>query len=533
MSEFSENNEIKEETTEAKQTENVDEQESTIFSAPLEHKDKKRNNGKKRILTVIASLLSIAVLVSGTIAAIKLIPERTDDDDAFDPGSFFDEISVIECSADAVSSVTITNPNGEFKLVPETTVSGDTTTTSWTVEGVDVSKINATSATSIITAVTNVTALKEITGISAENCGFDEPTVTVKVESKDSEKYPAYSIIIGKASPDGIGSYMKTDKDDTIYLVDSSSISSYSETVPIDLASKDAIPATSFKAEDSTYKNDTGIVSFDSLTFSGTAFPQTVTVHKNTDTSDSGSLVTYLVKTPIERYAHNENIAKVLQSFSNSILVNGAYAFDINSKTLAEFELDNPDYIVALTVEGETKSFKIALQDDGYCAVVYDDATMIRKVSTSDIAFIGYTTDDLYMTQPALYSVSDVSNLTFEYAGNSYSFDITYDEDAAESLSVKCGDTKITTSYFQSFYALLADMDCIDFTVNNTTAEAEATIRYTFVDGSVSELKFYAVNAAQYQYSMNDVHMGKIASSVFDKIMKNAKLTADNQKPAI
>ena len=51
---------------------------STIFSAPQEKRPyNPKNTGKKKILSVIAALVAVAVLVSGTVAVIKLIPEKT------------------------------------------------------------------------------------------------------------------------------------------------------------------------------------------------------------------------------------------------------------------------------------------------------------------------------------------------------------------------------------------------------------------------------------------------------------------------
>ena len=55
---------------------------STIFSDPLSHKtvaDGKKGNGKKRLLTVIAGLLSVAILICGVFAVVKLVPKMEDD----------------------------------------------------------------------------------------------------------------------------------------------------------------------------------------------------------------------------------------------------------------------------------------------------------------------------------------------------------------------------------------------------------------------------------------------------------------------
>ena len=57
------------------EAENIPEEDSTVFSAPVEHKKKAvKNGGKKRLTSIIAACVAVAVLLGGTIAIIKLIP---------------------------------------------------------------------------------------------------------------------------------------------------------------------------------------------------------------------------------------------------------------------------------------------------------------------------------------------------------------------------------------------------------------------------------------------------------------------------
>ena len=53
---------------------------STVFSNPEQHKTVNQKNGnKKRLKIIVAAFSAIVILVSGTFAAIKFIPEKTDD----------------------------------------------------------------------------------------------------------------------------------------------------------------------------------------------------------------------------------------------------------------------------------------------------------------------------------------------------------------------------------------------------------------------------------------------------------------------
>ncbi|MBR4973197.1 MAG: hypothetical protein IKY45_01890, partial [Clostridia bacterium] len=55
---------------------------STVFSDPVEHKKQAENiKKKKRLPVVISSILAVVILIGGTIGVIKLIPEMETDDE--------------------------------------------------------------------------------------------------------------------------------------------------------------------------------------------------------------------------------------------------------------------------------------------------------------------------------------------------------------------------------------------------------------------------------------------------------------------
>ena len=120
MSDFFENDKL---TTESPVDDTIDgdtaneiaEEESTVFSAPIEHKDKApKNAGKKRLVSIIAACLAVAVLIGGTVAVIKLIPELKEEEVA---ESVFEDISLIDKDSSTFKAVNITNTNGAFKFI--------------------------------------------------------------------------------------------------------------------------------------------------------------------------------------------------------------------------------------------------------------------------------------------------------------------------------------------------------------------------------------------------------------------------------
>lgn len=500
-------------------------EESTIFSAPAEHNDKapKAKSGKKKLLSVIAACLAVAILITGTVFIIKYVPVLMDEETP-DSSSVFEDITVIETDSKLFNTVTITNKNGEFKFVKQqvsaTDSEGKTETKDyWGIEGIDVKKLSTNTMENKITAAANITAMFEIDQKTAEQCGLNNPQIKVKVEAEGKEPY---TILVGDESPDGLGSYLKLEESDTIYVVSDVEFSVFEFNLT-DLADLTSIPATTFNADTSDNKSADGSYAyFDSLTVSGKLYgDDTITIVNNKADNDSASLMPYLTTTPTERYANSENLSSLISLFSEEVAVNGCYAFDITDETIKEFGLDNPDAVVAMTIEGETKTFKFSKVDDEYSAILYDGATMIRKVSNGTLTFLDYKVEDFYLKNLFLHSINDISELEFENSENDIEFDISYEEDAESNkvYTIMLGDSKIVTTKFQTFYASLVGVQCSDFTIEDVSSKADGAITFVFKDDSESVIEFYRVNDTQYQYSIDGKQMGRITSSAYSKMV--------------
>ena len=113
---------------------------STVFSAPVEHKDKKKTGKFSLLKKIIAAILCVAVLVGSTVLVVKLIPELTEDKaEVFEPKQVmaldvntFKKLTIKHPGATLVITSSIEDNKGEAKQV-------------WTLEGYDKSLIDATS----------------------------------------------------------------------------------------------------------------------------------------------------------------------------------------------------------------------------------------------------------------------------------------------------------------------------------------------------------------------------------------------------
>lgn len=198
----------------------------SIFDAPDEIKTKKQKNGKGRLTVLTVSALILIFIIAGVIFVPKILPEKQEEKQ----NTGFNSFSVMNISKDTVKSVKITNKNGTFTFYPKKDIitNGDSGTSydvlHWYAEEIAEEKVNTTNTESKITAATVVSAVRKITEKSASECGFNNPSVSAEVTTKDSKSYTLY---IGDISPDGYGVYIKFKDSEKIYLAEESIIDSF------------------------------------------------------------------------------------------------------------------------------------------------------------------------------------------------------------------------------------------------------------------------------------------------------------------
>ncbi|MBR6902324.1 MAG: DUF4340 domain-containing protein, partial [Clostridia bacterium] len=304
------------------------EEESTIFASPLEHKEVKlASPKKKRIVAVIASIMAVMVLVGGTLAVIKFIPKMQDENNSSSANS----IIVIDFDKGKYDTVTVKNENGEFVFLPKS--DSESNEIKWYLKDSDEDKISATKTDSIISSAASISASLEITKKAYDECGFNSPFATIDVKSKELGDF---SLILGDKSPDNFGRYLYCSVDEKIYLVSEDVAESFVFTA-LDLASTDAVSPISVNTKNEKYVNENGtLISFDKLVISGSRFKQPITIVPN----DQDVGFTYKTLSPISRYADNTKVSSLFGAFSSGISVSGVYSFDTDTVAQKQLGLD-------------------------------------------------------------------------------------------------------------------------------------------------------------------------------------------------
>lgn len=511
--------------------ENIAEEElSTIFSDPAVHKKTAENVKKKPVWVVIlVAVLSVAILIGGTVGIAKLIPEKDTEDPSLPTPE--EDVTVLDMDSEDFKAVTITNSNGTFKLYAETIVtealesntSSETKETRlWYLEGYDKELINELAVGSKVTTLGGITATMEITKMSLADCGLENPTHRVDFVTNDDK---SFSVLVGKNNNDSMsgGVYLKLSDSDKIYLV-SDTYKTNMEFTAFDFANTDSLPHFQVGDDLASYKNADGVITtFDTLTVSGANFGESIVIAPaNSDNEELQSLIGYNIISPKKRIA--ENVETLFEAFQKGVLVDGVYSFDVSNASLKAVGLDNPDFVATMKIGKQTLTYKFSLQEDGNYAAIADGEKLIKKVLASNVPFAAYTTTSFYSSWVCLNGIDNLKGLTVVTPEKTYAFGIAAnpDTEAEDKYVITYEGVSIDCQSFQDFYQVLISISCTDFTVDKLSGKAEYSFIFNFKDeiGGQNRIDFVKSEGSRYQYSSDSVALGKVNSSALNKIIK-------------
>ncbi len=501
---------------------------STVFSDPTAHKmtaEQTKNPNKKRLTSILAGVLAVAVLIGGTIAVVKLIPEKQDPNDTT---SQTPEISVISMKEADIKSVAVKNENGTFVMNNKVTKDDDGyETCDWSLHGYDMDVIDGYALSEIASNFTNLSALREITTKTAEECGLNSPVAEVVITKSDDS---VINVLVGAKSPDGSGVYLKRGDKDTIFLITGAIDETLSFTA-LELANTNAIAALTLPSGNNEYLVDGKVSSFDSLTVSGKNFSKPVVIKPNTDKTTS-QLHNFIITSPTRRMA--ENVDKAIAVFNSGVSVSGAYSIDSKTATINKLGLNKPDLTITAKFGKLTYTFKFKQQTDGDYAVWYDGCKMIKKVPASALEVFNYSTTNFYSNWVHLQSIDDLSGFIVKSEGKEYKFDINVkvNEDTRNEYTIKHNGKKLTAENFQDFYRYCISLNASDFETDKITTAPEYEITFVYSDAkrTPTNIKFYRSSATKYLFSINGEVIGHVNASDINRISTYVKQAANDEK---
>ncbi len=508
-----------------------DENLDTEENSSLKTEEKQQPQPKKLLPKVIALVVALAILVGGTVAVIKLIPEKEDETPN---ASGFEQISVLSVDQNDVSFVTVANKNGTFKFVGETEKSDssesgeDAQTKKWYVEGIEREKTDTYTVSGVVESALNVTAIRKVTAKTEEECGLkdvsgnSEDLAFVQINKTDNS---AVTLNFGDASPDNSGVYLKVSGSDDIYLVNAE----VKENFIFDkfkFASAASLPKPTSDGIESYFENDT-LYKFDSMTVSGKNYDKPLVIVPNTDKSFS-DFIPYKITSPDEHYA--DKIDGLLNLFSQGVTAAGAYSY--NAEDAKSFGLDTPDLTVTLKIASKQWTYSFKLQEDGNYAASASGGEFVYKVSADVLSEVtDKKATDYYSSVLCLFSIDKLKGFSVTSEEKAYDFGIkaNEDEDAEDRYIITSGKEKIDCKSFQNLYQYVVSLTCYDYTVGEAKGET-VTLKFDFKDEDPAIITFTRFDDTKYQYSLNGKPIGKVPSSKINKLLKYVKKVASGEK---
>ncbi len=499
-----------------------EQEESTIFSAPVSHSRKNQNKQKKPLFKLISIVLVAAIVITGSIIAIKKIPTENTENPSDNSFTADKTIDVLISNQDDFKTVTVKNENGSFVFYPAKANEDGEEVTNWYLKGYDKELVSDYYIGTVVSTIANLTATKEITEMSPSDCGLDKPEVSVNVSKKDGS---SFSVSISGTTYDNKECYFKTADSDKIYTTTVGFKDTFIFT-DLELAASPVLPG--FDVGDITgYTADDGsLVTFDKITLTGKNFKTPLVIEPNDDELLS-ALMAYIVTKPTKRIAESQSVDSVFNIFKSGLSASASeiYAFDVKPATLKKFGLHSPDLVAKMTIKGKSLTYKFSLQKDGSYAVICDSSKVVGKIDASSVPFTEYKLNNYYSSYVCMISIDTLEYFELKIGKEKYKFSITStvtDTDETE-YEVTLDGKPIDFEKFQNAYMEIVSLACSDFTTSKINSSPDYTFTFKFNKedgGGKTVTEFYKISDTRYQYATDGVNLGKVNSYSLRKVIE-------------
>lgn len=472
-------------------------------------------SGTRNLIVVAAS---IAVL-GGAVAALTLTGQGTGSSASSSASS---SIELISKKSSDVSSMTVKNQNGSYKLVPQvvpasstSTVSSGTssgtssssTTTTYMVEGLSGLPVDTDLTSSVFQNGYSLVASQDLGKVDKlDEFGLKNPKATVVVSFKDGS---SVTYLIGNESAaDSTAYYMCTKDSSRVYVVSVDSGLFESKNYFI-------------KKEILSISSSSGTNDFTSIVLSGKNYAQSIAF------ATSGSEL--VMTSPVKASTDQTNLSS-LETALTSVTAASVEAVNPDAAALKKYGLDNPSAVASFTVnKGSYKILAGAKTGDNYY-VMLDKGHVVYQVAADSIdAWVKGSVFTLRSKLVFLPSITAVKSVVFMKGSNSSVVNITRTKDEKTS-------TEDTTAYtytvkgtsgkkldydkaYQPFYAKLIAVELLEASSAKPSGSPVYTLEYRYFDKSGTDtVQFYSAGDRRYLAVVNGQTVGIVTSSDVDAV---------------
>ncbi len=505
-------------TPEENKTTDIQE-ESTIFGAsPVKDENRKSPKKNKMLKTALSAFLALAILVGGTVAVIKLIPEKTDEDTT--PQT--EQTTIFAYKDTDVETVTVERTSGTVvytsALVETETESESSTAAVWSINGVDSALIDASALSSHMESLITINATREIVMENGADYGFSSPLYKLSLKLRDGGEK---QLLLGNKTPSASGFYAKTLDENKIYLV-STEFAELLDSKNEEFSVTSIISAHKSTAKTEKYFSDDKLTFFDTLTLTRKG-EKTVSFISSFD-EDTNQMLPYTMTSPINRSADTNAVEGLVKLVSGGLNATSAYAFNPSAKDLQLYGLTAPDLVFELKYGSNTVKFSATKQADGdYAVMTPENSKIIFKVAASNLSFADSALEDFISSMPFIEMITNFESMTFESETGKNVFSISYqkDEDGEEEISaVKANGKDVEVAQFQTYYQYLVGTQPSDAVFQKVSGKADFTVFCKARDSHKDfTLKFIKSTDRRYYFEINGEPIGLVSTTYVEKLI--------------
>ncbi len=428
-----------------------------------------------------------------------------------------------------VTKIEIENESGSYTILSDTpkekTTDSDgnettqTSDTVYTLVGFEDAAPQSDMVSSIANQASNMATTKiiDVTGGNLKDYGLDKPRAKVHTTFEDGT---VVKILIGNEAPDSIGTYIKYEDKNEVYLTDSDLVDKFLFSV-LDFLSKDIT--------DSAENEDNAEI--ESVTLSGKNYPQAVTIVPN---DDETSAAFYKMTAPSEQFVNVTNGQEVLSGI-RGLYATSVTAYNPSADRLKELGLDSP--AAKLEAKYPDKEYTLLasdVDDSGNVYLYNQDTGIAYQLAATSVAWASSSYSDLkyeYVLKPV---EEKLSSIEISVGEESYKFDLeqvkSTDDEGNEisSMKIKCGDKELQESRFSTFFDNLTNVQ------RNDNAESERpsgsavlTVKYNYSgDKSSDTVEYYDAGNRTMLAVINGSADSHVFESYTSKIIEDAPKAA-------
>ncbi len=497
---------------------------STVF-VKREYTDKKppRNTGtRRRALTLVACVLSLAVLAGAIFAVTRLLPQEEPADTSSQADLL--GITLVDMNANDVQRIQLKNKNDSFTVFSEevtsSSTSSATTTTLWKIDGIDPTLTTSSSISSFVGSCTKIEAIRKMNSVSGE-FGFDDPTAVLTVTCTDSSKN--YTLTVGKTSADSTGYYAKL-SDDAVYIVNATYVT------PLTAKSTEFANNKIFSALTSTkepeYFSDGELLKFDYITFAGKNFSKPLKMEPNPEPVIG---LSYLITQPIQRAAVDEPVQELLTVFTQDLTASGMFAYTMTPALKTQYGLDDPAVVMQAKIGDFEVKLSVGNLFEEYYALQLEGVNAIYKVSADALPFVTATERTYLNSRFFFEGIDTLSSIQFTGGGKDFIFNPSFDD--KDELTVLYEGQKKSPTTFKVFYRNVLAMGVQDFISDTATGATAMTIKVKFNNGKAdSVITFTEYSNRMCLVTVDGVAFGTIPKSQVTSILEYAQNVVDGKE---